>query len=294
MDEPWSRVTEPGTLEDLVSDALGAGYEIKERTVHDWVARGLLDSPKRHGKGRGSRPGVYAIEQRKLFLLLLSKREEMPRLPALALVPLGIWLGWGEEYVPVRQIRRAMRTWLGDGRRRLEVCQEAGKGVLGQLDHPMASDTARNRVVRLFAEISYSGKMTPLQRVELEEAARAVFEPKTVFGASGLIRAEGPAQAPFTVEMFMARMTGLNAAMEAVRQDKVTEDMLRRARRVYRESKEHYFAIRPALEAQTTGRMAQMFAETSAETEINDCGKDLLGAIGLLLTAPASAPVHRM
>jgi hypothetical protein len=218
----------------------------------------------------------------------------MPRLPALALIPLGIWLGWGEEYVPVRQARKALKTWFGNGRRRREVCQEAAKGVLGQLDHPMASETSRNRLVRLYAEVTYRGKMTPSQQAELEDAARAVFEPRTVFGTSGLIRAVGPAQAPFTVESFMVRTASVTAAIEAVRKDEVTEAILRQARRVYRASKEHYFAMRPVLEAQATGQIAQMFAETNGEAEINNIGRDLLGVIGLLLTAPASAPVHRV
>lgn len=177
VERPREQVHGPGTLDDLLEDAREAGYEISRRTVHDWISLGLLDNPQRRGAGRGSRPGQHSANQRKLFLLLLSKRVEMPKIPSLALLPFGIWLWWGEEWVPTRQALKAFRAWFGDGLRRKQVCLEAARATLEQIDHPAATDTARNRFVRLFAEVGYRGSTTPELRSELEDAARAVFEP---------------------------------------------------------------------------------------------------------------------
>ncbi|MGW6417177.1 hypothetical protein [Streptomyces sp. NPDC055055] len=270
----------------MLEDARAAGYDIQKRTIHDWVARGLLDQPVRRGAGRGSRPGLHSVNQRKLFLLLLSKREEMPKLPALALIPLGIWLWWGDEWVPTRQALRAFGTWFGDGARRKAVCHEAALRMQEQLDHPLAADTARTRLVRVFETISYRGRMTDSDRGELEGAARAVFEPPSVFGSTGLLRAVGPPAAAVTVEAVLTRTTALVAAMGALREGSMSEELLLKARALYRDSKREYAELRPHLAAQATAQLSPLFAERTLDEEFNNTGNDLLYVAGLLLTSP--------
>ncbi|MFF5536974.1 hypothetical protein ACFY71_31690 [Streptomyces cinerochromogenes] len=278
----------------MIEDARAAGFDLQKRTIHDWIRRGLLDQPLRRGAGRGSRPGLHSENQRKLFLLLLTKRDEMPKLPTLALIPLSIWLLWGHEWVPTRQARKALATWFGDGARRKQVCHEAALGVLKQLDHPLASATARARLVRLFEAISYRGRMTAADRGELEAAARAVFEPKSVFGSTGLVRAVGPSALPLTVEALLTNMTAVAEAIRVLRDDGMTEGLLEQAKTLYHRSKREYAEIRPALGAQTAGPLSALFLERTLDQEVNAIGTDLLLIIGLLLTSsrarvPASA-----
>lgn len=286
MVPPWDKVTGPGTLDDMIEDARASDFHIQKRTIHAWINQGLLDRPLRRGAGRGSRPGLHSENQRKLFLLLLSKREEMPKLPTLALIPLNIWLWWGEEWVPRRQALRAFKTWFGGGTRRKEVCHDAARRMLKQMDHPMASDTARNRFVRLFAEISYQGRLSDAKRDELEAAARAVFEPPSAFGSTGLVRAVGPHTLPLTVEGMLAHVSALAAAVQTLRNDRLTEALFDRAKVVHRRSKQEYAMLRPGLATQTTGPLSEVFAERTLEDEVNDAGKDLLVTIGWLLTSP--------
>lgn len=88
--QPWEQITEPGTIDDLVADATTAGHQVKARVVRDWIAEGLLDSPQRRAKHRGSDKALHTVNQRKLFLLLLDKRQAMPKIPSLAQIPLGV------------------------------------------------------------------------------------------------------------------------------------------------------------------------------------------------------------
>ncbi|MFC8430706.1 hypothetical protein [Streptomyces sp. NPDC057253] len=286
MEQPWETVTGPGTLEDMVEDARAAGFDIQKRTVTDWIARGLLDRPCRRGAGRGSRPGRHSKNQRKLFLLLLTKREETPKLPALALIPLTIWLWWGDDWVPRRQALKALMTWFGDGARSKEVCHEAARGLLQQLDHPMASGTARSRLLRTFADISYRGGMNDTVRTELETAVRAVFEPPSVFRITGMARAVGPHTLPLTIEAVLGRASALASAVQALRGNHVTEELLGRAKALYQQSKREYAELRPVLAAHTDGPLSGLFSERTVEEEVNSVGNDLVLSIGLLLTSP--------
>lgn len=286
MKQPWETVTGPGTLDDMIEDAHAAGFDIQKRTATDWIARGLLDRPRRRGAGRGSSPGLHSENQRKLFLLLLTKREEMPKLPALAVIPLTIWLWWGDEWVPRRQALKALTTWFGDGARSKEVCQEAARGLLQQLDHPMASDTARTRLLRTFTEISYRGSMSDTARAELETAVRDVFEPPSVFKTTGMVRAVGPHTLPLTIEAVLGRASALAAAVQTLRGKHVTEELLGRAKALYQQSKREYAELRPALAAHTSGLLSGIFSERTVEEEVNSVGNDLVLGIGLLLTSP--------
>ncbi|MBW8485122.1 hypothetical protein [Actinomadura parmotrematis] len=287
MERQWERATGPGTLDDMVEDARAAGFPIEKRTVHDWIGRGLLDRPVRRGAGRGSRPGLHSENQRRLFLLLLSKREEMPKRPALALIPLNIWLWWGEECVPLRQALKAFSTWCGDGASPKEACHRAARDALNQMDHPGASDTARNRFIRIFTEIAYQGgRLSEAKRDEFEAAARAVFEPPSVFRSTRLIHAAGPPGALITVDGLIARTSGLAEAVQLVRTKRLTEALLDRAGVLHRHSKREYAALRPGLAAQTTGTLSELFAERTMDEEFNSAGRDLLMALGWLLTSP--------
>ncbi|MER6315042.1 hypothetical protein ABT237_14880 [Streptomyces sp. NPDC001581] len=270
----------------MIEDARTAGFDIQKRTIHDWIARGLLDQPVRRGAGRGSRPGLHSVNQRKLFLLLLSKREQMPKLPALALVPLSIWLWWGEEWVSTRQALKAFGTWFGDGARRKAVCHEAALRMQEQLDHPLASETARTRLVRIFEAISYRGRMTDSDREELETAARAVFEPSSVFGSAGILRAVGPPAAFVTVDAVLTQTTAVIAAMRALREGRLSEESLALARALFRKSKRDYAELRPYFATQATAPLSPLFAERTLDEELNNGGKDLLLIAGLLLTSP--------
>ncbi|MFI9419339.1 hypothetical protein [Streptomyces werraensis] len=196
----WESITGPGTIDDLVADAHAAGHPgMTVRRIHDWIAKGLLDQPRLRTRRRGSDKAEHSANQRRLLLLLLDKRQQVTRLDSLAQVPLAMWLWW-DGYVPTRQAQRAWITWVGRGRRSQEVAREGAVGLLEQVGHQLATPTARARFVRIISELGNGKPLTVRGRAELLDAVRDVMEPESVFAASGLVRALGPAQAPMTVD----------------------------------------------------------------------------------------------
>jgi hypothetical protein len=99
----------------MVAAAREAGLgAVSARLVTDWESKGLLDRPERksHGKGGGRGAAyVWPDNQRDLFLTLLAKRSSVKSIAGLCVIPVGIWLYWGDDWVPLRQVKVALQTW---------------------------------------------------------------------------------------------------------------------------------------------------------------------------------------
>lgn len=216
-------IEEPGTIDDLVADAAERGYKATARLIRDWSQLGLLDYPQRRpaGKGHGSAPAVYPASQRNLLLTLLHHRPGN-HISSLARIPVGIWMYWGEEYVPLRQARRALMTWLGDPRSSLQGAKAAARAVLGQIDSPSATPQARRELVTVLTEASYTGRP---DFARIEQAIRAVFEP----GTSRVRRAVGHPTAPMMTDSMIGVMKARLAAVSALMAGQVTDEALLQA-----------------------------------------------------------------
>ncbi|CAL9674240.1 hypothetical protein SUDANB15_07641 (plasmid) [Streptomyces sp. enrichment culture] len=278
----WESITEPGTIDDLVADAHAAGYpDMTVRRIHDWIAKGLLDQPRLRTRRRGSDKAEHSANQRRLLLLLLDKRQQVTHLNALAQVPLAMWLWW-DGYVPTRQAQRAWVTWVGRGRRNQEVAREGALGLLEQVGHQLATPTARARFVRIITELGNGKTLTVRGRAELLDAVRDVMEPESVFAASGLVRALGPAQIPMTVETVVARVEARCAALGRTLGGTVDGALLERARAVYRASTADYLAERGDL-ASEAGQLAHLFREPTLQERFDQAGELLLLTLGMHL-----------
>ncbi|WP_405504663.1 hypothetical protein [Streptomyces anulatus] len=277
----WESITGPGSIDDLVADAHAAGHpDMNVRRVHDWIAKGLLDQPQLRTRHRGSDKAEHSASQRRLLLLLLDKRQQVAHLSALAQVPLAMWLWW-DGYVPTRQAQRAWTTWVGRGRRSQEVAREGAAGLLEQVGHQLATPTARARFVRIIGELGNGKALTVRGRAELLDAVRDVMEPDTVFAASGLVRALGPAQTPMTVETVVALIEAFCAALGRTLDGRV-DALLERARAVHRASMTDYLAQRGDLAAEA-GELAGLFGEPTLQEQFDHAGKQLLLVLGMHL-----------
>lgn len=178
--EPIGAIVGPGTIDDLVADAVGAGHKVTHRMVHDWVAKGLIDSPERRREGpSGSLKALHSLEQRVLFFHLSELRSAGSSVRDLAEMVIAVWFS-PDDFLPTRQALKALRTWVGDPRssraeaRRLAVMHT----------EPFTSDrrlgTARDRreLLHVVTDIFYTGR---IDRDLLEEKARPIFEPRDTF-----------------------------------------------------------------------------------------------------------------
>lgn len=273
-------ITEPGTVEDLLADSAAAGHPVTVRLVRDWTQAGLLDKPQRRpgGRGRGSAPALYTANQRKLLRVLLSKRSECG-IPGLARVPVWMWMYWGDDYVPLRQVRRAMLTWLGDGRASSKQAGQTARDLVVQLDHPDATPAARRELRNAATDFGRTGEVD-LDR--LERAAFDVFEPRV----SQIRRAVGHPDAPMTVDSLVGVTKARQLAVALLRSGKVSDQVFYEARHVHIVAYAEYAANQVAYAASAPADYHDMYERVTVESALNDCCKHLITAIGLQALHP--------
>jgi len=266
---------ESGTVDDLLRDAQSAGHHATRRLISDWVSVGLLDHPKRRGRGRGAgaAKALYSGQQRRLFRTLLARRSEVRHIRTLAQIPVFIWMYWGEEYVPLRQARRALMTWLGDARVSKDRARRSARELLGQLDHSRATGDARRTMVNLVAEFAYTGRV---DLTELRNAVTDVFEPE------GKPRALGHPAAALTAD---AVVTLLEARLKAVRKlqdNRVTDEQLVQARDAHRLHMAEYVQLQPHFASDSAHAF---YGPVTHQTMFDSCCRDLLTVLGLQITS---------
>ncbi|MDX2819247.1 hypothetical protein PV410_43170 [Streptomyces sp. PA03-5A] len=104
------------------------------------------------------------------------------------------------------------------------------------------------------------------------------MEPDSVFAASGLVRALGPAQTPMTVEAVVTHVEALCAALGCT----LDGALLKRARAVHRASMAGYLAQRGGL-ATEAGQLAGLFREPTLQEQFDQDGRQLLLVLGMEL-----------
>jgi hypothetical protein len=80
-----------------------------------WEKPGILDERRYVPRGpRGGRGANYewSDEQAVVFLTALQWRRNFTRLADLCTVPISLWLYMDDGFLPLRQVRKAMRTWI--------------------------------------------------------------------------------------------------------------------------------------------------------------------------------------
>jgi hypothetical protein len=273
-------IAEPGTIEDLLADSVAAGHSATARLIRDWTQAGLLDKPKRRpgGRGRGSAPALYTANQRMLLQVLLNKRPESG-IPGLARVPVWMWMYWGDDYVPLRQVRRALLTWLGDGKVSEKQAVQTARDLVVQLDHPDATPAARRELRNAATDFGRTGEVD-LDR--LERAAFDVFEPHV----SQVRRAVGHPDAPMTVDSLVGVTTARQLAVALLRSGKVSDQAFYEARHIHVVGYAEYAANQVAYAASAPANHRDMYERVTVESALNDCCKHLITVIGLQALHP--------
>jgi hypothetical protein len=274
-------ITGPGTVHDLVTDAEAAGHQITVRLVRDWTEVGLLDRPRKRpaGRGRGSSPALYPANQRQLLLTLLHHRPDNG-IKSLAKIPVAIWMYWGDEYVPLRQARQALLTWLGDPRLSQRHARQTAQDILGQFDSPTATPAARRQLRTVLADIAYTGH---LDTDRLERALLDVFEA----GYQRVHRAIGHPGAPLTVEHMIGLMQARLTAADLLRDGQVSDAAFYQARYAHLMAYAEYaVTLQPLFEPSSPAHIPGMYEPVTAERALNEGCLNLLTTIGLQAMHP--------
>jgi hypothetical protein len=269
-----------GTINELIADARRDGHAVTVRLIRDWTEAGLLDSPQRRprGKGHGSLPALYPAKQRMLLLSLLHHRPDNG-IASLARIPVGIWMYWGDGYVPLRQARRAFMTWLGDPRVSQQKAKDSARALLGQLDNPAASTAARRELLRVVADVAYTGRA---DFDVLEHAVRDVFEPESIRVKRALGHPAAPITADSVIDLIRARL----AAVDQLNAGMVTDESFVQARQAHLMVFHEYLGQQPVLAASAPQNLPSIYERPNWEATLNSCCSDLLTVLGLEILYP--------
>jgi hypothetical protein len=158
------------TREELLAAATARGFRASARLISDWVELGLLDRPTRRGLGRGRGSlATWPENQVQLFLQLLDQRSKgARRVPTLCNLPVGLWLHFGDDYAPPRQVRRALSTWAakgtagtyGSGR----AAEQSASDIIGWLSGGAVTSVEHEALARALGLITY--QIATAQRYE--------------------------------------------------------------------------------------------------------------------------------
>jgi len=196
------------TAEQLLRSARAAGHnDVSRRLITDWVAIGLLDKATDRGRGQGrGKTYTWPKTQRDLFVALLNQREVTDvKRATLTNVPVVTWLLWGDAYVPLRQVRRALGTWTEQygGARNQKQSLAGAREVLEGLAHRDATKADRQQLETAIAQAAGRATVDP---ETLAPLVRRVFDPHE----TGLTRGPlGLRDADGYIKLVVARMRGL-------------------------------------------------------------------------------------
>lgn len=269
---------EPGSLNDLLNDARQLGLDFDERPARDWHRRGLLGSPQRRplGRSRGSGAAVYSSEQRALFQAVVRNRVTGCRYSTLATVPVWAWLNYGDDWVSLAQLRRALRSAVGPHPgQSLRLARQSTQQLLQMMDFGQGRPGDRGRLRDELTEQLYDGRINPNA---LRPLVAAVFQPV------GLPVVRGPAAASLTVDTVTFQLAmRLRAAAKLHR---VTDEQLHTARLQHQASWAEYQQLRPEL-AQHAGSLRPLFDEAPLDQQVLSSVGTLLLLLGIQLTNDA-------
>lgn len=147
------------STQELIEFASESGFrKITKKFITNWVVMGLLDSPTRvfsNENNISTTTEVWPDSQRELFLQLLIYRPSVDNVAALASLPVASWLYWDHEHVPLRQAKKALKTFWKPDRQLLQpyrTVKEAWtivQSVLGEAVPLTSSAPLHGQIVRI-------------------------------------------------------------------------------------------------------------------------------------------------
>jgi hypothetical protein len=201
-----------------------------------------LDQPEKHGLPgqRGGRaPGTWPHSQFQLFSALLAQmRQGVRRTATLCNVPVGIWLNFGPDHVPIRQVRRALHTYGATYRTTSRrAARETARTVAEQFAG--GPDMTRRDREQLTELIVNAATTATFDRDALINSARKIFDP----GRTN--RTVGPDRAPLSPEAWVRTIEAHLVALD--RLDALSDSAFEDARLAHNQHMNTYIELQPRL-----------------------------------------------
>jgi len=259
------------TAEDLIRVAQARGFAPTKRLITDWTSIGLLDQPQRHSRGRARGiKRVWPERQLKLWLTLLDKRREVTHIAALCNIPVFLWLYWGPDYAPVRQVRRALTHF---NRRLLagpsSEARLAAQRLIEQIGAPGATQKDRKALVDAIVRATGGGGF---DREPLLEAVRPVFDPDR----GG--RRIGPPGAVMTAETWVNVTEATVVGAQTIKT--LPEEQFEAARLAHHQHMRTYMAHHAELARDP--EIGAIFEDPTDQRLVNDACQHITTLIGFL------------
>jgi len=255
------------TVLDLVEAARPHRPDASVRMVRRWVQFGLLDAPSRRGLGRGRGiEATWSRNQRRLFIELTRAQQRGASISSLCNMPVWLWLWWGDPYVPLRQVRRALDTW-AEARTNPSWSDalHVARAVVGKL----AIAGTKRSVLRLFRQTIADQAAGAFDRDALRDAARDAIEGEAR-------RRRGPIGAQLDASRYADLVAMRFEALDHLAD--LGDDVFESARLLLHHAKADYDQKRPAFEADAD--LGPLFAEATTSDEVNLACLDLVTALG--------------
>jgi hypothetical protein len=258
----------------MVEAAGKAGYEVSERLVTDWASLGLLDHPERQKGASGKRGAVYlwSDNQLGLFLSLLHHRSSVKHVGELATIPVSLWLLWGEPWVELRQVRRAISTWTG-GHLKASSDEKAVTSARAIVKSFARPGSTRAQRMSLREEMVWAGLDGEIERERVVPLINAVIDPAGSGKGFGPFQASGENIADYY--FFLTR-----AAVEV---ETLSDGLFVEARARYRDFLLAY--LRDWTFLHGLPEYGPGFEQPTMQLMINNSCRDLLGTLAQILAA---------
>lgn len=217
------------TRTEFLTELARRGYRRTSRWHEQWIGIGLLDRGTRRGKGGRA---TWPQNQVQLAAALLHHADKGVHLASLTNLVTWIWLWWGDEFVPFRQIPRALRTWVNGEREPAEKhVRAAARELVARIAHPAGS--GKRRLSEVLVDFTYR----PTEADKLRSLFDDVFDPERTG------KARGPAGAALSTDLYIRHIEvqlGARAHLATF-----TEGEYRSARELYRRSRIEYAIAQP-------------------------------------------------
>jgi len=239
------------------------------------VTLGLLDAARPGGRGPGGGRGghwTWSANQRRLWLTLLDKRRGTDQPRALANLVVSVWLYWGEDFIPIRQLQRVLETYaeVRKSRRRHDY-RSSARTLVSRIARPGAKARNKAALVDLLVDGAWN-------RALEDDLVKPL-----------LLDVAGPADPGAQLDGPRAHLI-LAAEWAAVTKfQKLTDAHFRWARAFVLVTQADYALTRPELAAD--GRFGALHQPFDFEHIANTACQDVLFVLGMALTAPPAATV---